>query len=265
MPVNPPSRHEPEAMMPQADVVEERPRPVVPQPGTEPEQSKNINPTNKPTSSVQGIKAMAESTYQQPEEPSRVAESSRSTDMSEEAGRIKGRNTGRFRKGLSGQQPAVYGAQPPPGMGETDLTPPRKTTSTAGLMQDMFVESATRPSRPSSAAASRRNSVGSANSAENLADAAYSQELRRPMRKSTSNLGRTESYKQARGGGYEEDAAAPNLARVGPQRNAKAYGSMPRLQGQRGRVMQTGGDPGMPPRPHSRGGTRNEHDPCKVM
>ena len=41
--------------------------------------------------------------------------------------RIKGRNSGRFRRGAaaagSGQQgPTTYGAQPPPGMGETDLS-----------------------------------------------------------------------------------------------------------------------------------------------
>ena len=55
------------------------------------------------------------------------------------------------------------------------------------------------------------------------------------MRKSTSNLGRTESYKQARGdkghqGGHDLDGGDFNgLSREGPQRNAKAYGSMPRL------------------------------------
>ena len=54
------------------------------------------------------------------------------------------------------------------------------------------------------------------------------------MRKSTSNLGRTESYKQARGDkghqvGPDLDGDFNGLSREGPQRNTKAYGSMPRL------------------------------------
>ena len=54
------------------------------------------------------------------------------------------------------------------------------------------------------------------------------------MRKSTSNLGRTESYKQARGDkghqvGHDLDGDFNGLSREGPQRNTKAYGSMPRL------------------------------------
>ena len=53
----------------------------------------------------------------------------------------------------------------------------RKSTTNA-MMQDLFVASTSRPaSRAASAAASRRNSIGSANSAEMAADAAYNQEL----------------------------------------------------------------------------------------
>ena len=67
---------------------------------------------------------------------------------------------------------------------------------------------------------SRRNLNTSINSAENLADIGYQQQMvqaKNLLKTSSSSLGRTESYKQARGGGdfeqvdHEEETEGDRL------------------------------------------------------
>ena len=121
------------------------------------------------------------------------------------------------------------------------------------IMQHIFVQQA---SRPTSRLGSRRNSNTSINSAENLADVAYQQQMiqaRNHLKKSSSSLGRTESYKQARGGGdfeqvdHEEET---NFSRIGKDRQNR-YNSMPRLSCKVNRQQQLQCLQGIPGRPHS--------------
>ena len=226
-----------------------------PVPNNQPHQSHQIQ---EPTPESRGDPPMADlqTVHQHHEEPQP------DRNMPNQGqNRVKGRQTGRFRKSSTGSTiPASYGVRPPSSMAEGATARPPTEQS---LMQDIFVENSKRPSRPSSAAASRRNSVGSnmfeSNSAEDLADAEYASgsAARQPLRKSASSLGRSESYKQARGGDIDGE---PNLTRVGPHRS-KAYGSMPRLHNRQQR-QPTG--PMMSQRPHSRNGHRSD-EPCKVM
>ena len=171
----------------------------------------------------------------------------------------------------------------------SDISKRSKTPTEQSMMRDMFAENVSRPSsRPASAAVSRHNSMSSINQA----DVAIANNLQRQNekgvpkgssfkspRKSASSLGRTESYKQARGevgldygenGPDKYENATHNLGtRAGKDRNKK-YNSLPRL-GNRKREEQMdtgkfGGNnrPAYTSRPNSRGGTKVE-EPCKVM
>ena len=145
-------------------------------------------------------------------------------------------------------------------------------------MRDMFAENVSRPSsRPASAAVSRHNSMSSINQAD-VGIATNSQRQNdkvvpkgssfKSPRKSASSLGRTESYKQARGeigleyvanGSDEYENATHNLGtRAGKDRNKK-YNSLPRLSNRKREDR-----PAYTSRPSSRGGTKGE-EPCKVM
>ena len=117
-------------------------------------------------------------------------------------------------------------------------------------MRDIFVENVNK-SRPTSAAASRRNSMSSLNQEDipvvnnfqrgiqkdSKGDVGARSSFRTP-RKSTSSLGRTESYRQARGDFRVDNAenepdeyemATQDLGtRAGKGRNKK-YNSLPRL------------------------------------
>ena len=185
-------------------------------------------------------------------------------------GRQTGRRTGRFSR-KSGDHPTPsYGINPPPGIDSTAISHSRPVTE-QNIMQDIFIQQASRPSsRPASRLGSRRNSNTSINSAENLADLAYQEPMKanKQLKKSSSSLGRTESYKQARGGGAFEHVDAeedPNLSRVGKGRQ-KRYNSMPRLSSKTRQQQQQQFQQGILPRPHSRGGNRpQQEDNCKVM
>ena len=123
-------------------------------------------------------------------------------------------------------------------------------------MRDIFVENVKKTSsRPTSAAGSRRDSISSLNQVDvpiansfqrgvpkdGKADVGARNSFRTP-RKSTSSLGRTESYRQARGDfridneeniDDEYENATKNLGnRAGKDRNKK-YNSLPRLSSKR--------------------------------
>ena len=126
-------------------------------------------------------------------------------------------------------------------------------------MRDIFVENVQKTnSRPASAAASRHNSMNSLNQLEGPMANNFQRGIQkdgkgdiggrnsfRAPRKSTSSLGRTESYRQARGdfqtsrtdiGDIDQDEyemATKNLGtRAGKDRNKK-YNSLPRLSSKR--------------------------------
>ena len=125
-----------------------------------------------------------------------------------------------------------------------------KTPTEQSVMRDIFVENVHK-SRPASAAASRRNSMTSLNQVDvpivntfqrgiqkdNKEDVGARSSFRIP-RKSTSSLGRTESYRQARGDftantdendpDEYENATKDLGTRAGKDRNKK-YNSLPRL------------------------------------
>ena len=133
-----------------------------------------------------------------------------------------------------------------------DTTIRSKTPTEQSVMRDIFAENVHKSSsRPTSAAASRRNSMSSLKQEDveiinnfnrgtqknSKGDIGARSSFRTP-RKSTSSLGRTESYRQARGDfkieneDIEQDeyeAATQDIgARAGKGRNKK-YNSLPRL------------------------------------
>ena len=181
-----------------------------------------------------------------------------------------------------------------------------KTPTQQSVMRDLFVENVNKTtSRPASQAASRRNSMSSvdqpdvqiSNNFQRAAQKDGNREsfgarssFRKPT-KSTSSLGRTESYRQARGDfrtDNDEDLdeyenATKNLGpRAGNERNKK-YNSLPRLGskkrdehsrnmtnqrgGYNGQQSNVGGPNRGPnqPRPNSRGGPPRPDDQCNVM
>ena len=164
----------------------------------------------------------------------------------------------------------------------SDISNRSKTPTEHSMMRDIFAENVSRPSsRPASAAVSRHNSMSSINQPDvsiannlqrqNTKDAPRGSSFKSP-RKSASSLGRTESYKQARGeigleyvanGSDEYENATHNLGtRAGKDRNKK-YNSLPRLSNRK-RGEQMDNRPVYNSRPSSRGGTKGE-EPCKVM
>ena len=156
----------------------------------------------------------------------------------------------------------------------------------------MFVENIHKTSsRPTSTAASRRNSMSSINQSEvpivNELQSESQKDLKKPVsakssfrspKKSTSSLGRTESYRHARGDfgadyeGNDQDEyaiATGNLGtRAGKDRNKK-YNSLPRLGSRRREEkLQTDGGlihPTYHSRPNSRGGPSKVDDQCALM
>ena len=181
----------------------------------------------------------------------------------------------------------------------TDESSRSKTPTEQSVMRDMFVENVNKStSRPASQAASRRNSLTSVDQPDlpisnNFQRAAQKDgvgartSFRKPT-KSTSSLGRTESYRQARGDfrtDNEDDLdeyenATKNLGpRAGNDRNKK-YNSLPRLSSKnrdnrsKNPPNQRGGyndqpnhvnGPNRQPRPNSRGGPPRPDDQCNVM
>ena len=182
-----------------------------------------------------------------------------------------------------------------------------KTPTEQSVMRDMFVENVNRSSsRPASGAASKRNSITSldhidvqisnnfqrAEQKDGRGDHLGARSSFRKPTKSTSSLGRTESYRQARGDfrtDNEEDLdeyenATKNLGtRAGNERNKK-YNSLPRLSSKKrddrskNMMNQRGGynnDPqnhvggpnrsGYHSRPNSRAGPPRPDDQCSVM
>jgi len=177
-------------------------------------------------------------------------------------------------------------------------------------MRDIFVENVQKSnSRPASAAASRHNSMNSLNHAdvptannfqrgiqkEGKGDVGARNSFRAP-RKSTSSLGRTESYRQARGDFQtsrtdieeidqdEYEMATKNIGtRAGKDRNKK-YNSLPRLSSKKrddraqnvpnqrrsfnNDIENYGNGPNRAPyhsRPNSRNGPSKPDDACNVM
>ena len=185
-----------------------------------------------------------------------------------------------------------------------------KTPTEQSVMRDIFAESVQKSnSRPASAAASRHNSMNSLHQVEvpmannfqrgiqkdAKGDVGARNSFRQP-RKSTSSLGRTESYRQARGDFQtsktdmeeidqdEYEMATKNLGtRAGKDRNRK-YNSLPRLGSKKrddraqnapnqkrnynNDIENIGNGPNRAAynsRPNSRNGPSKPDDACNVM
>ena len=115
--------------------------------------------------------------------------------------RQMGRRTGRFKKNTTPDPLSPHGSLPPPG---NPLDTSRH--SAHSVMQDLFVENVRKPvSRRASISSSSKDELEGEEDADgevNMGD------RRNPLRKSTSSLGRTDSYRRAK----NQDPLADPLA-----------------------------------------------------
>jgi hypothetical protein len=209
--------------------------------------------------------------------PNQLQQATPNSAQGHQQSRVMGRRSGRFRK-----QPTGGGATPAELTGPHELPPPPPSLSSRpvqqateqSVMRDIFADAVNRPSRRGS-----MSSLAAKNDTEEIlpADHEYDQaissgggysEPTKSSRKSTSSVGRTESYKQSKN--------VPAVA--DDQRHLQNYNSMPRLgRGQR-RPPPRRGDIGEPydtghqdpesrslgGRPRSRQGRQGDEQ-CKMM
>lgn len=183
-------------------------------------------------------------------------ESANATPIQRDPSRQTGRRSGRFRRqgaqvGSRSTTPVV----PIVPVGSKQLSGVDVKSTEQSMLQSLFIDNVKKSStsRPVSVNTSRRNSMSSSMEQVNMNNyqtdfeqldrmEESSSSKSRPMRKSTSNLGRTESYRQARerqesGGGSPGASLSNRLMRTGKGRQ-NMYNSMPRLGGARNKHNQ---------------------------
>ena len=175
--------------------------------------------------------------------------------------RQMGRRTGRFKRRNSPEDPLSPNGRQPPPPGSLD------TSRASTVVQDLFVENVRKP-----APVSRRASTSSSNAGDDN-DQSHG-DRNNPLRKSSSSLGRTDSYRRSKA---QDPLSDPLAMTRRPPRGQFSHSSMPRLNrksvGALGDLeTPAAGSSGDAPRSLGRSksqtgaaGGKPADDPCKVM